>query len=142
MVKLRIHSGSAFDPQDKEGTMALLGRILFPERSGERFFPRRFRRKSRCRKQLRLYSNHGDRQIPINIWRCSKLSPMPFPIRRLIKKPPLKSFPHGSKKSKNWKKILHTSPTVPSPKDYTAIIPTAERRWERANLCEKLISPI
>lgn len=29
-VKLRIHSGSAFDQKDKEGTMALLGNILFP----------------------------------------------------------------------------------------------------------------
>jgi zinc protease len=29
-VKLRIHSGSAFDPKDKEGTMVLLGNILFP----------------------------------------------------------------------------------------------------------------
>lgn len=31
-VKLRIHSGSAFDPQDKEGVMALFARILFPNR--------------------------------------------------------------------------------------------------------------
>lgn len=29
-VKLRIHSGSAFDQKDKEGTMVLLGNILFP----------------------------------------------------------------------------------------------------------------
>ena len=29
-VKLRIHSGSAFDPKDKEGVMALLTDILFP----------------------------------------------------------------------------------------------------------------
>lgn len=29
-VKLRIHSGSVFDQQDKEGTLALLGEILFP----------------------------------------------------------------------------------------------------------------
>lgn len=30
-VKIRIHSGSAFDPQGKSGTMVLLGDILFPE---------------------------------------------------------------------------------------------------------------
>lgn len=29
-VKLRIHSGSIFDQENKEGTMALLGEILFP----------------------------------------------------------------------------------------------------------------
>ena len=29
-VKLRIHSGAVFDQQGKEGTMALLGEILFP----------------------------------------------------------------------------------------------------------------
>lgn len=29
-IKLRLHSGSAFDPQDKEGVMALFADILFP----------------------------------------------------------------------------------------------------------------
>lgn len=29
-VKLRLHSGSAFDPQDKEGVMSLFADILFP----------------------------------------------------------------------------------------------------------------
>lgn len=37
-VKLRIHSGSAFDPQTKEGVMALLGEILFPSESAREFF--------------------------------------------------------------------------------------------------------
>ncbi len=37
-VKLRIHSGSAFDPQAKEGTMALLSDILFPNQSAKEFF--------------------------------------------------------------------------------------------------------
>lgn len=38
-VKLRIHSGSAFDPQDKEGVMALFAEILFPNRQQiEEFF--------------------------------------------------------------------------------------------------------
>ena len=37
-VKLRIHSGSAFDPQTKEGTMALLGDILFPNQAAKEFF--------------------------------------------------------------------------------------------------------
>lgn len=37
-VKLRIHNGSAFDPQTKEGTMALLGDILFPNQASKEFF--------------------------------------------------------------------------------------------------------
>ncbi|MGI8639119.1 MAG: M16 family metallopeptidase [Pyrinomonadaceae bacterium] len=37
-VKLRIHSGSAFDPQAKEGTMALLSDILFPDDAAKEFF--------------------------------------------------------------------------------------------------------
>jgi len=36
-VKLRIHSGSAFDPQGKEGTMATLADLLFPEAQREYF---------------------------------------------------------------------------------------------------------
>lgn len=38
MLKLRIHSGSAFDPQGKEGTMALLGNSLFPDAAAKDFF--------------------------------------------------------------------------------------------------------
>ena len=37
-VKLRIHSGSAFDPLGKEGVMALLGDALFPNESQREFF--------------------------------------------------------------------------------------------------------
>ncbi len=37
-LKLRIHSGSAFDRQDKEGTMALLGDVLFPNEEAKDFF--------------------------------------------------------------------------------------------------------
>ncbi|CAN5842909.1 hypothetical protein BH20ACI4_BH20ACI4_06220 [soil metagenome] len=38
-VKLRIHSGSAFDPQNKEGVMAMFADILFPNRRQvEEFF--------------------------------------------------------------------------------------------------------
>ncbi|MBS1797689.1 MAG: insulinase family protein [Acidobacteria bacterium] len=37
-VKIRIHSGSAFDPQGKEGTMQLLADILFPNQSTREFF--------------------------------------------------------------------------------------------------------
>ncbi|NNE97712.1 MAG: insulinase family protein [Pyrinomonadaceae bacterium] len=37
-VKLRIHSGAAFDPKDKMGTMVLLGDILFPEEGLKTFF--------------------------------------------------------------------------------------------------------
>lgn len=37
-VKLRIHSGSAFDPKDKEGVMALLADILFPNEQAKEFF--------------------------------------------------------------------------------------------------------
>lgn len=37
-IKLRIHSGSAFDRQDREGTMALLGDILFPNEQFKEFF--------------------------------------------------------------------------------------------------------
>lgn len=38
IVKLRIHNGSAFDAQNKEGTMALLGDILFPNQAAKEFF--------------------------------------------------------------------------------------------------------
>ena len=37
-VKLRIHSGSAFDTQNKEGTMAMLADILFPNDAAKEFF--------------------------------------------------------------------------------------------------------
>ncbi|HEY0459068.1 MAG TPA: pitrilysin family protein [Pyrinomonadaceae bacterium] len=37
-VKLRIHSGSAFDPFAKEGVMQLLSDILFPTESTKEFF--------------------------------------------------------------------------------------------------------
>lgn len=37
-VKLRIHSGSAFDPQAREGVMALLGDILFPNETSKEYF--------------------------------------------------------------------------------------------------------
>lgn len=37
-VKLRVHSGSAFDPQGKEGVMALLGAALFPGEAQREFF--------------------------------------------------------------------------------------------------------
>lgn len=37
-VKIRIHNGSAFDPQNKEGTMALLSDALFPNESVKEFF--------------------------------------------------------------------------------------------------------
>ncbi len=37
-IKLRIHSGSAFDPQGKEGVMQLLSDILFPNETIKEFF--------------------------------------------------------------------------------------------------------
>lgn len=37
-IKVRIHSGAAFDPKDKMGTMALLGDILFPTDEAKTFF--------------------------------------------------------------------------------------------------------
>ncbi len=37
-VRIRIHSGSAFDPQGKEGTMRALSDILFPNDSIREFF--------------------------------------------------------------------------------------------------------
>lgn len=37
-VKLRVHSGAAFDTQTREGTMALLGEVLFPNASVNEFF--------------------------------------------------------------------------------------------------------
>jgi zinc protease len=37
-VKVRIHSGSAFDPQGKEGVMHLLGDSLFPSEAARDFF--------------------------------------------------------------------------------------------------------
>ncbi|HEY8560662.1 MAG TPA: pitrilysin family protein [Pyrinomonadaceae bacterium] len=38
IVKLRIHSGSAFDPLGKEGVMQLLSDVLFPVESTREFF--------------------------------------------------------------------------------------------------------
>jgi predicted Zn-dependent peptidase len=37
-VRLRIHAGSAFDPQGKEGTMQLLADDLFPNEAAHEFF--------------------------------------------------------------------------------------------------------
>src|SRR5688500_8201912 len=37
-VKLRIHKGAAFDQQGKEGTMALLANMLFPNQASREFF--------------------------------------------------------------------------------------------------------
>ncbi len=37
-AKLRIHSGAAFDPQSKEGTMAVLSDVLFPSAAAKDFF--------------------------------------------------------------------------------------------------------
>lgn len=37
-VKLRVHSGAAFDPQDKMGVMALVADILFPTAQAREFF--------------------------------------------------------------------------------------------------------
>lgn len=37
-VKLRVHSGAAFDPKDKMGTMALLGDVFFPTDEAKAFF--------------------------------------------------------------------------------------------------------
>lgn len=37
-VKIRIHSGSAFDPQGKEGTMRLLADSFFPNENAREFF--------------------------------------------------------------------------------------------------------
>ncbi len=37
-IKLRIHSGAAFDPKDKMGVMALLGDIIFPTEQTKAFF--------------------------------------------------------------------------------------------------------
>jgi predicted Zn-dependent peptidase len=37
-VKIRVHSGSAFDPQQKEGVMRLLADNIFPNESAKEFF--------------------------------------------------------------------------------------------------------
>ena len=37
-VKIRIHSGSAFDPQGREGVMQLLTDNLFPNQASRDFF--------------------------------------------------------------------------------------------------------
>jgi zinc protease len=37
-VKIRVHSGSAFDPQGKEGVMYLLARNFFPNKAARDFF--------------------------------------------------------------------------------------------------------
>ncbi len=37
-VKLRIHSGAAFDTLNKEGTMAMLADVLFPNETVKEFF--------------------------------------------------------------------------------------------------------
>lgn len=38
IVKLRIHTGAAFDPKDKMGVMALLSDVLFPDEQARAFF--------------------------------------------------------------------------------------------------------
>lgn len=38
LLKLRVHSGAAFDLAGKEGTMALLGDILFPDPTSREYF--------------------------------------------------------------------------------------------------------
>ena len=38
LLKLRIHSGAAFDVAGKSGQMAILGDILFPEASTREYF--------------------------------------------------------------------------------------------------------
>jgi predicted Zn-dependent peptidase len=37
-MRLRIHSGAAFDPRGKEGTMAVLSQVLFPDEQLREFF--------------------------------------------------------------------------------------------------------
>src|ERR1700754_3957248 len=37
-LKLRVHSGSAFDPKDKMGVMALLADIIFPDEQTFNYF--------------------------------------------------------------------------------------------------------
>lgn len=37
-VRLRVHSGAAFDPQDKEGLMCLLSDAIFPNQASRDFF--------------------------------------------------------------------------------------------------------
>lgn len=37
-VKIRVHSGSAFDPQSKEGTMQMLADNIFPNEAAREFF--------------------------------------------------------------------------------------------------------
>lgn len=37
-VRIRVHSGSAFDPQGKEGVMKLLAETIFPTREAREFF--------------------------------------------------------------------------------------------------------
>src|SRR5688572_6991343 len=37
-VKIRVHSGSAFDPQGKEGLMYLLTQNFFPNEASREFF--------------------------------------------------------------------------------------------------------
>lgn len=37
-VKVRVHSGSAFDPQDREGVMKLLSESIFPNQATREFF--------------------------------------------------------------------------------------------------------
>jgi len=38
LLKLRVHSGSAFDPQDREGLMQMLADSLFPNAAAREFF--------------------------------------------------------------------------------------------------------
>ena len=37
-LKVRVHAGSAFDPQGKEGQMKLLAAHLFPTEKAKEFF--------------------------------------------------------------------------------------------------------
>jgi predicted Zn-dependent peptidase len=56
-IKIRVHSGAAFDPQGKEGVMQLLADILFPDASLKDFF------KEELNGNLEVFCNYDYIQI-------------------------------------------------------------------------------
>ncbi len=59
LVKLRIHSGAAFDLAGKAGSMALLGDILFPDPSTREYFTEEMQGRLERRNGLR-FNHHYD----------------------------------------------------------------------------------
>ena len=140
-VKLRIHSGAAFDPKDKMGTMALVGDILFPSEQTKEFFS------EDLQGSLNVESNYDYIQITAT-GKAEEIQTMLETMATALTNPQI--TPENVKivrdarleKLGSLKKIRRLLLTVPSPNDCSEIFPTAEARKERRKASQKLTVPI